>query len=738
MKRRLMRWIPLVLLAGAISLRFAQPPALEEAQLKVFDGFQRLAPRPYENVPVRIVDLDDESLAKMGQWPWPRTLVARMIDRLTALGVSVIAFDIVFAEPDRTSPANILAIWPSTPEIEALRANIKNLPDHDRLLAESMAKTRVIAGFALTGDKNNTDPVIKAGFAYAGDAPDRYLVPFEGAVANLPDLEKAAAGNGSFTILAEQDGIIRRVPLLFSLRGTLRPSLAAEALRVAQGAATYLVKSSGASGEMGFGAHTGMVGLKIGSFFAPTDAEGRLWLYETGPVKERWIPAWRLFSEELKPGALDGMIVYIGTSAAGLKDLRATPLNPVAAGVEVHAQLTEQVLLQKFLIRPDWAPGAEILFLLIFGLFLVFFLPRAGAAWCALLGLAALTAVFGLSWYAFRHFHWLLDPVFPSVAALVIYLVSSLIHFLETEASRREIHTAFSRYLSPALVDQVARNPSLLKLGGERKNMTILFADIRHFTAIAEQFDAEGLTRLINRFLTPMTELILKTGGTIDKYMGDCVMAFWNAPLDDEAHAAHAGQAALNMREYLVEWNKQLKKEAEEERKPVFSIHVGIGINTGDCCVGNMGSDQRFDYSVIGNEVNLASRFEGQCKTYGVDIMVGEHTHEQLQDYATLELDLIQVMGKTKPARIFALLGDHLLKKDDTFLSLKASHQAMIAAYRSRQWDKAASLIEECLRLDTPRTRLKGLYQLFRERIDDYRVHPPALDWGGVFIAESK
>jgi adenylate cyclase len=270
------------------------------------------------------------------------------------------------------------------------------------------------------------------------------------------------------------------------------------------------------------------------------------------------------------------------------------------------------------------------------------------------------------------------------------------------------------------------------------RTMTILFSDIRGFTSIAEQFDAEGLTRFMNQFLTPMTAIVLEQHGTIDKYIGDCVMAFWNAPLDDPDHVRHACEAALAMRRHLVQWNRDRYEEHRGRGTPFIPVNVGVGINTGVCCVGNLGSEQRFDYSVLGDAVNLASRLEGQTKTYGVDIVVGPSTHELLQGFATLELDLLTVAGKTKPVRIFAVLGDAAFAADAQFQALRMRHEELLAAYRAQGWPRAQELLESCLALDTERLRLRTFYRLYAERISAYRAHPPGPGWNGVFVASSK
>jgi adenylate cyclase len=360
-----------------------------------------------------------------------------------------------------------------------------------------------------------------------------------------------------------------------------------------------------------------------------------------------------------------------------LKDLRATPLNPRASGVDVHAQIAEQMFLGDFLERPDWAAGLEFTFLTLLGILLILILPKAGAIRCAVIAFLAIASAFGVCWYAFVRWHFLIDPVFPSFAVFGIYLASSFLNFLGTERERGQIRGAFGRYLSPALVERLAKNPGQLKLGGEIRPMTFLFMDIRNFTGIAENFTPEELTQFMNSFLTPMTDIILQRGGTIDKYMGDCIMAFWNAPFEDEDHALHACQSALVMQEFL-------------RATPGFeNVRVGIGINTGNACVGNMGSEQRFDYTALGDEVNLASRIEGLSKNYGVTALMGQNTVVAAPGFATLEIDLIRVKGKTKSVKIFALLGDVGLESQPLFREVRGHFEKMLAAYRSQRWEEA-------------------------------------------------
>lgn len=734
--KRLYWAVPLGIMALAVIGWIGDPPPLVELRHLVFDSYVRLEPRKYQPVPVRIVDLDDASLARLGQWPWPRTLVAKLVDRLTTLGAAAIIFDIVFAEPDRTSPRHVLEDMAELPVDDPLVKRIEGLPDHDPVLAAAMKRANVVLGFVFNHQVGPRAPAAKASFATVGDDPRPFVAHYSGAVVNLPILEAAAAGNGSMNDVLDLDGITRRVPLVLAYDNKLYPSLAAEALRVAQGARTYIVKSSGANSTRSFGERTGIDSIKIGQLVVPTDANGEVWLHDTGHVQARFVPAWKVLASDFDAAAIKDHIVFIGTSAAGLLDLRSTALEPAAPGVEVHAQLVEQVLLGDWLSRPDWAHGLELLYMLAIGLFLTIRLPKVGPQWAAAVGMAALGAALGGSLYAYSQYRLLIDPVFPSIVVLLVYLSSSAILYLRTEGERRRVRVAFSRYLAPTLVTQLANSPERLKLGGEMREMTLMFCDIRGFTTISERFDAQGLTSFINRFLTPMTDVILASHGTIDKYMGDAIMAFWNAPLDDPEHVAHACHAALAMRAKLVELNDQWRQEAEEDRKPYSDVHIGIGINTGVCCVGNMGSDQRFDYSVLGDDVNLASRLEGQSKTYGVDIVMGERTAAVAPSLATLELDLIRVKGKTHPVHVFALLGDETMATTDAFAGLRRKHDALIAAYRGQDWRAARAHLDAC-RGQAPAT-LEALYALYEERIAAFERTPPATDWDGVYVALTK
>ncbi len=730
--------VPALVLLAVLALQFKFPDEIESLRIKVFDVFQWLHPREYRDTPVRIIDIDDESLKKYGQWPWPRTLVAELVAKLDEGGAKVISFDAVFAEPDWTSPANVIPLWSKNPEASALLSQVTKIVDHDAIFAGVIARSPVVLAFGLTPEANDTRPAIKSGFVEhgaSGDTALNYVGPvYRGAVTALPKLESAAKGSGCFNTGAEWDSTIRRAPTFFRLNDTLYPSLVLETLRVYQEESTYKIKLAGSTGETSLGANTGFVKVRDGLLDISTDSRGRIWLYDTGYRSERFIPAWKVLEGKLDPKALNGTVLFIGSSATGIKDTRATPLDPRAPGVEIHAQLAEQMFLNDFLERPDWAEGAEFIFLTLVGILLLLILPRVGAVFCAFLGVVVIGSAIGLSWYAFERWRFLIDPVFPSVAVLLIYLVSSFLNFLGTERERSQIRGAFGRYLSPVLVEKLAKSPKQLRLGGEMRVMSFLFTDIRNFTGIAEQMKPEALTQFMNRFLTPMTNIVLQYGGTIDKYIGDCIMAFWNAPLDDKDHARHACLATLDMENFIRQWNQ----ESEEGAHAFPKLRIGIGINTGQACVGNMGSEQRFDYTVLGDHVNLASRLESLSKNYGVTALVGQNTADAVTGLAFLEVDLIRVKGKKEPVKISALLGGPELKDHELFREVREYFGKMMEAYRNRRWEEAEATLNRCRRITLEGIDLGVLYELYSSRIFSGKITPPPPAWDGVTTADSK
>ena len=732
-------FVALLVLLGALALRIADPAAVTRLRDFAFDSYQRIQPRTYNpETPVRIVDIDEAALQEYGQWPWPRTIVARLVDKLTEKGAVVVAFDAVFAEPDRSSISRMVRDLVAFTDPETVQKLAAAVQDNDKVLADAMAQSRVVTGFGFDVKGTGKPPRTFHGVAFAGDQPSQFLPQQGGTVKSLDILEAAAKGNGS--VNTDVDSIvIRRVPMMFRVAGYegLFPSLSIEALRVAQEASTYLIKSSGASGEMSFGEKTGIVAIRTGNLEVPTDARGRLIVYDTGHKEERFISARAVLNDEVPAEKIEGNVFFVGTSAIGLKDLRNTPVQDAVPGVELHAQLAEQMLEQKFLARPDYADGAEFLYLAIIGLLLVVLLPRLSAGKMAVVATIFIGIGLAVPWFAYSNYQLLFDPIYPPVTFAGIYVGGTALAFMRTERERAEIRGAFGMYLSPDLVEQLARNPSLLQLGGEQREITVMFTDVRGFTTISEQFDPHGLTRFMNRFLTPMTDLILGLKGTIDKYMGDAIMAFWNAPLPVERHAARACDAALAMQSRLAVLNEEWKAEAAAEGRKHIPVNIGVGLNTGPASVGNFGSTQRFTYSCLGDDVNLASRLEGQCKTYGVGIIIGRKTREAVEDYATLEIDLITVKGKTEPERIHALLGDADLAKAPAHAALVERLAAFLKLYRSGAFAAALGMIDTCQAAADAAGWRQTYYAMMRGRLAELIDDSP-VDWKGVYVAKDK
>jgi len=727
----------LALIVAVLALRVADPQPIARLRLLVFDSYQWLSARTFDpDLPVRIVDIDDESLRRIGQWPWPRTKLAALTARLAEMGAAAVAFDIVLSEPDSTDPAEVVKRLPMTEVTADLLGRLASLPSPDRALAEALERVPSVLGFIAVNEVNATRPASRAGFASAGDDPRLFVPRYGGAVVSLPLLEERAKGLGALNWVPEYDQIVRRLPVLVRLGDDLLPAFAAEALRVAQGAGTYVVKASGASGEVAFGRNTGITDIRVGRVTVPTDANGQMWLRFTKSDPRRFVSAASILDGNVAPSEIEGRIVLIGTSAAGLFDLRTTPLDASVAGVEVHAQAIEQMLLGTHLRRPDFATGAELAFLALSCALLAFAVYVTGAAQSALLGATFLIVAATASWIAYRSYGWLFDPVYPTAAQTLVYMVTTVYLYLLTERERNRVRNAFSHYMAPSLVEELAVHPDKLKLGGEMREVTLMFADVRGFTSISERLDAGQVTQFLNRLLTPLTDSITAHRGTIDKYMGDGIMAFWNAPLDDPEHERNAARAALAMLADLEALNREWEAEAKARGEEHVPVRIGIGLNTAVCCVGNLGSQHRFDYSVIGDGVNLAARLEGQCKTYGVPAIAGESTAEKVPDLAFLEIDLLSVVGKTTAVRIYALLGDESRRKSEDFVKLKTAHMALLAAYRSRRFDEAERLLAAARALDGG--ALAKVYDLYADRIHAFQMVPPPADWDGRASAEHK
>lgn len=680
------------ILAAALALRILDPAPVASLRLGSFDLYQQLAPRQPQGAPVVVVDIDDKSLRALGQWPWPRTRLAELIDKLTAMGPVVIGLDMLFSEYDRLSPGALAEALPTLDA--AARERLRAAPSNDAVFAEAIARSRVVVGQSgvRAGGGSAAPPgappetSIAALSVDPGADPRAFLVRFPERLRNVPELEAAAVGRGLFTLAPERDGVVRRVPAVATTGEAMAPSLAIEMLRVATGETTLLVKTGG----------NGVHEVLIGAVAAPTDPQGRVWVHFAEPDRARYVSASDVISGDTPASAIEGRLVLIGTSAIGLLDLRETPIDPALPGVEVHAQLLESLIEGAQLVRLDYALGIELTLALLIGLAILYAAPGMGAARAALAALALALALSGVSWAFYSQARMLFDASFPIWAALAPLTGVAFVNYLGEERERAWIRSAFSRYLAPDVVERLADRPDQLKLGGETRRITVLFADIRGFTALSEKRkdDPEGLTALINRLLTPLSLAIIERGGTIDKYMGDAVMAFWNAPADVPDHERAAAETALEMQRRLEALNEARRAEAEAGGEPYHPLSVGIGLNTGEALVGNMGSELRFDYSALGDPVNLASRLQALSDSWGASVIVGETTAAAIgARMALVELGSAAVKGKAAPQRVFGVFGDAALAASPAFQAARRAMARLLEACSAENWDDAAAAL---------------------------------------------
>jgi adenylate cyclase len=716
------------LLAFAIFISFL--PILNPLQIfsalqnYSFDTFQRILPRNvYAEDPVIIIDIDDPSLSKIGQWPWSRNQLAQLTNQ--AYSAAALGFDVVFAEPDRTNPQNLIA---SYPENAVLKKELSALPNNDNLFAQAIENHgTVVLGQALNNKNKSLKPLKnKFGLVTQGDDPKLFIRNYFSAQRNIPSLDNAAAGIGSMSI-GNDDSVVRLLPTFERVGDQLVPSLAMEITRVAVGASTYQIKSSNASSEEAYGANTGINNVKLGPLTIPTTPEGNAWIYFTPSENITTVSAADVISGIIPPEFFDGKIALVGTSASGLLDLRSTPTEKNIPGVTIIAQFIQQIFANEFLQRPDWLFGAEFLAGLILAISITLGIQALGPIGGLSVLAVGSSGIVGTSYYFFKSKLFLVDPISPLIIALSVYVAVTFFNFLFTELERSRVRGAFAQYLSPEMVNRLAESSESLVLGGEKKEMTFLFSDIRGFTKISEQYkdNPEALTQLINQLLTVLSNAILDHGGTIDKYMGDCIMAFWNAPTDQENHRQLAIDSAHAMHEALSKFNNEAEGNID------FKLEIGIGINSGECIVGNMGSDKRFDYTVLGDAVNLASRLESQSSNYGLNMIMGENSYIDDANYQVIEIDKIAVKGKTTAQTIFTSFPADILFKE-SFLD---NHRQFLKEYRAQNWNEANLLINKLI--SSPND-LELYYAHMKSRIEDYMINPPSDDWEGVYVATNK
>lgn len=723
---RLMCLALLVVFAGA---RLWDPPPIQELRLRTFDMFQLIDPRHKAARPVVIVDIDDKSLAKLGQWPWPRTRIADLIQNLTNNGAVAIGFDVVFSEADRLNPDQVASQMRYLDD--ATRAKLRELPSNDQILADAVRRSRVVLGE--TGLPEVLSELDKSlpftGVATLGEeGAERFLFEFPGLLRNVPIIEKTAAGRGLFSIRTERDGLIRRVPMIMRAQGNIMPSLSLEILRVVTGTPTLLVRTDKA----------GIRSIRLKGVEIPTDKNGQLWVHYARRDPSIYVSAVDVLDNSLPPSRFAGKLVLVGTSAGGLNDIKTTPVSRAMPGVEIHAQVLESVLSGAVISQPNYALGVELLAALVIGLLVIILTPNLGPVRLVLAGATFAAILVGVSWFFYAQYRYLIDFTYPLLSTTAVYLTLIFASFVREQRQRKEIRGMFAQYLSPELVEQLT--PEKLKLGGEEREITIMFSDVRGFTSISESYkhDPQGLTALMNRFLTPLTNVITARKGYVDKYMGDAIMAFWNAPLDDSEHELNACEAAVGMLEKIDEVNKEREQEAADGGHVYIPLNVGIGLNTGVGVVGNMGSDLRKNYTALGDCVNLASRLEGQTKEYGFPIIVGSSTALAAKDkFAILELDFIMVKGKSEAEVIYAIAGREDVMHSAAFQRLRNITIEMLACYRGRDWQGALDAIERGRRSEDADT-LEKLFRLYEARIRDFQLNPPPENWTGAYALLTK
>lgn len=713
-----------VLLACVFYLSFgASKPALLQAldnQLtSAMFRFRGTEPPQHSIV---IVDIDEKSLSKLGQWPWPRDIVARLVERISQQGAKVIGLDMMFIEADRTSPKNLFQRYP---QIGAGLAKILPGLDHDQQLGDVLAQTDSVLGYAmLTQDDGLKDPAAlpfpsaNLQLAAEGIGFDQLsLIPAYRATANQPAVAQALS-EGFLNFFPEPSGAVYRVPLLLSLDGIPYPSLALEVARIALGEKNLKIHPVPAAG----GKHS-LLGISLGDRFIPTDDLGQMTINFRGPWQTfKYLSAADLL-EATNP-ELQGAVVLIGTSAAGLLDLQTTPLSRLIPGVEIHATIVDNLLAGDPLKHDILTEiGITISLIIVGGILLSLLLACSGPIKGAVGALAILLVAISGNYLLLFKSGNIVGLTYPLLTIVLIWLLVTLANYFLVERQKQFIQGAFQHYLAPQVVEQLLQNPKQLSLAGQEKVLTVMFCDIRNFTSISEKMDSVALANFMNRYLTEMSQLIMAGRGMIDKFIGDAIMAIWGAPLTDEEHALHAVKAALEMQGKT----EQLKEKWLFEGLP--EISVGIGINSGPMRVGNFGSEQLFDYTVIGDQVNLASRLEGLNKIYGSKILISEQTRKQLAGKVLCRpIDLVRVKGKQQPVEIFEPL--RVATEVDPEL---VQWQQALNEYRQQRFTEAKSELA-ILNRKAP----QPLYQLYLERTDQFLVTPPPADWDGCFTHQSK
>ncbi len=704
-RRLLPTLLGLLLVVVLTVLRIADPYPLQVARDVAFDSFQRLKPRTGPEGPVRVVDIDEASLSRFGQWPWPRDQLALLTQRLQQLGAAAIGYDVLFPEADRMSPSRLAKILPGV--------DPSKLPDNDATFAAALAQSPSILGFSEASGGTPMTGVAKSGFAISGDDPTPALPRITGAVVPLDNLRAAAPGLGSLSLESQESAsAVRRLPLLWAAGTQLYPTLSVEALRLAAGITTIVVLGDTS------GSHT-MDGLQFGPFTVPTTANGDLWVYYRAPDPKLYVSAQAILGDDWQSQApnIQGEIVLIGTSASGLLDLHQTALGDIVPGVSIHAQAIDQIVLGsngvpgQFLSRADWVQGLELLSFVLAGIILVAVVLRLGPLAGFIVGGGLVAVIAGGAWVLFSNYGILVDPSFPAAGATLVYGAMIYFQFAIADRGRRDVRRAFGYYVAPELLAEIEKNSGKFELGGELKELTVMFSDMRGFTSFTEKHTPHETVATLNTLFGALGRQIMDRFGTIDKFIGDAIMAFWNAPVDVPQHPRKAALSAIAMRETLEGLNAQ-------RAFGDYQLAIGVGLATGVALVGNMGLETRFDYSIIGDPVNVASRVESECKAVGFDIVAAEPTALATPELAWLEAGSVHLKGKEHRLRVFILVGDEALAQTPTFKALAAAHDALIAALRHHAAESELGACTTAAAAVSP--KLAHFYELIPGRAKDF------------------
>jgi adenylate cyclase len=644
------RFVPvlagLFAMAAVLTLRVVEPAPFERLRLSLFDSLQRQAPWAGTDSPVRIIDIDEESLARHGQWPWSRDKIAELVGILQDLQVRAIGLDIIFAEPDRTSPRRLLAEWRTIyPSMVTAATPDESLPDHDETLAKVIARGKVVTGMALLPAANGASPPRSSSIAVIGENPVPLLQGYGGVVRNLPVLDDAAEGQGSLTIAAGRDEIIRRLPLISAFGREVIPSLALETLRVAGDDDTIRIRSEAGA----FGQTVGLA-IRTAERTFPMDRDGSFWLHH-GPLQpHQTVPAWQVLDRDARQALaarLGGRIVLVGTGATGLNDLRPTPLNPFEPGVNLHARAIEQMLAGRFVARPAVLAGVEMAAAALAGILISLLVAWLGLRLSVAITMATMAGTAMAPLPLFTSHGLLVDPSLLVIVVAVTFVAAMIARYLVSERDGLRLRAAFNHYLSPDLVAALARDPNRLRLGGESREMTFVFTDLEGFTALMETLPPEKIVSLLNAYIDGLSQIAMDHGGTIDKIVGDALHVMFNAPLDQPDHAERAVRCATAMDAFATGF------AAERQAEGLAFGVTRIGVNTGRTVVGNFGGSRRFDYTAHGDAINTAARLETANKSLGTRICIARATVDQTSGIAFNPVGTLMLKGKAQGIEAF-------------------------------------------------------------------------------------